>query len=355
QVGPNAMRLLEDWGIARLVSAYATVPEGIRVFEALTGELLNTVPLGSSAESRYGSPNIVIRRAQLQKCLLEAAWTQSNLEIVTGFRLAGHEDLEDRVEAFDASGIRKRGQALIGADGLQSTIRASVHRHQPETIGKTAWRTAIRTSDAPASFADPYIGIWMAPYGHLVHYTVDAGNEIDVIAVIEDTYHFDGWGAPGDPEDLLPHFYNWDAYPLEFLEQLEGWTKWTLFSMNPLDPWGHGRVTLLGDAAHPVQPFLAQGSAMAIEDAAVLADEVRKSPADLPAALRRYEQQRVRRTARVQHASHRLGQIYHLAGLPRWVRDAVLRWRKPMSLLARYDWLYGFAPPSPLSPNAHAT
>lgn len=354
QVGPNAMRLLEDWELAPLVAAYSTVPEGIRVFEGLTGELLNTVPLGRRAEERYGSPNIVIRRAQLQKCLLEAAWTQPDLKITTGFGLAGHESFEDRVEVFDASGTRVRGQALIGADGLQSTIRATVHQHQPETIGKTAWRTVIRSSDAPSVFGDPYIGIWMAPYGHLVHYPVDAGEEVDVIAVVEDTYHFDGWGAQGDPDDLLPHFYNWDRFPLEFLEQLEGWTKWTLFTMKPLDPWGHGRITLLGDAAHPVQPFLAQGSAMAIEDAAVLADEVRKSPTDLPAALRSYEQLRARRTARVQQASHRLGQIYHLAGLPRWIRDAVVRWRKPMSLLARYDWLYGFAPASPISPDPRA-
>ena len=351
QVGPNAMRLLEEWGVAHLVMAYASVPEGIRVYEALTGELLNTVPLGSSAEARYGSPNVVIRRAQLQKCLLESAWTQSNLEIVTGFRLKGYESHEDRVEVFDAFGTRRRGRALIGADGLQSTIRATVHDRQPETIGKTAWRTSVRTADAPETFADPYIGIWMAPYGHLVHYPVDAGNEIDIIAVIEDTYHFDGWGADGDPDDLLPHFYNWDRYPLAFLEELPDWTKWTLFAMKPMDPWGRGRVTLLGDAAHPVQPFLAQGSAMAIEDAAVLADEVRKSPSDLPAALRSYEQRRMRRTARVQDASHRLGQIYHLAGVARLARDAVLRRRKPMSLLARYDWLYGYTTtaPSPAS------
>ena len=128
------------------------------------------------------------------------------------------------------------------------------------------------------------------------------------------------------------------------LERLSDWTKWTLFTMKPLQAWGRGRVTLLGDAAHPVQPFLAQGSAMAIEDAAVLACEVQKSPHEIPVAFRRYEQLRMQRTAQIQRASQRLGQIYHFAGPLRWGRNFVIRRRKPEDLLASYDWVYGFTP-----------
>lgn len=344
QVGPNAWRLLQGLGLEELISVFAAVPQGIRIYDGLNGELLNTVHLGQRSEQRYGAPRIVIRRAHLQKCLLETAWTQADLEITTGFKVTDCKSLDRGVEAIDTSGVSVRGRAVIGADGLQSTLRECVEETRPETIGMTAWRTAIRASDAPESLRQPYIGVWMGPYCHLVHYPVDAGAEVDIMAIIEDTYHYDGWGAPGETEDLLPFFSDWHKSTYQILERLSDWTKWTLFTMKPLKAWGHGRFTLLGDAAHPVQPFLAQGSAMAIEDAAVLADEIHKSPDEIPAALRRYEQLRAPRAARVQNASERLGYVYHLAGLFRWARNFAIRRREPDALLARYDWLYGFTP-----------
>ena len=344
QVGPNAWRLLQDWGLEELISAYAAVPQGIRIYDGLSGELLNTVHLGRGSEERYGAPHIVIRRAHLQKCLLEAALTQADLEITTGFKITGCKSIERGIVALDASGVSVRGRAVIGADGLQSTLRGCVEETRPETVGTTAWRATIPAKDAPEFLRQPYIGVWMAPYCHLVHYPVDAGAEVDIIATIEETYNYDGWGTPGETEDLLPFFADWHKGPYEMLEHLSDWTKWTLFTMKPLKAWGHERLTLLGDAAHPVRPFLAQGSAMAIEDAAVLADEVQKSPDEIPLALRRYEQLRAPRAARVQNASERLGNVYHLAGLLRWARNFVIRRREPDALLARYDWLYGFTP-----------
>lgn len=343
QIGPNAMCLLEHLGAAELVSAYGAVPEGIRIFAGRNADILTTIPLGRQAKERYGAPSIVVRRAHLQQCLLEAAWSQTDLEISTGFQLTGYESNGDGVEVFDRTGTGVRGRALIGADGLRSAVRAQIHETHPQTVGKTAWRTTIRTSDAPPVLAEPYIGIWMAPYSYLVHYPVDAGKVINLVAIVEDTYHFDGWGAKGDPQDLLPHFHDWDDLPRSLLEQLSDWSKWTLFTMEPLSSWGVGCVTLLGDAAHPIQPYLAQGSAMAIEDAAVLADEIRKAPDDLPAALKHYERLRAPRTSRVQRASNRLGRISHSGGALRWVRDLVLRRRRPLSVLAGYDWLYDSA------------
>ena len=346
QIGPNAWRLLQDWGLAELISAFAAIPQGIRIYDGLSGELLNTVLLGERSEQRYGAPHIVIRRAHLQKCLLEAALAQADLEITTGFKVTGYQSIDDGVEALDTSGVSVRGRAIVGADGLQSTLREFVEETRPETIGMTAWRAAMCASDAPELFRQSDIGVWMGPYCHLIHYPVDGGKEVDIIAIIHETFHYDGWGASGETEDLLPFFSDWHESLYQILEQLSGWTKWTLFTMKPLKAWGHGRLTLLGDAAHPVQPFLAQGSAMAIEDAAVLADEIRKSPDALPAALRRYEELRAGRVARVQNASRHLGSVYHLGGPSRWARNFAIRRLKPDALLARYDWLYGFTPGS---------
>lgn len=344
QVGPNAWRLLQNWGLGELISAFAAIPQGIRIYDGLSGELLNTVHLGRRSEQRYGAPHIVIRRAHLQKCLLEAAWSQADLDITTGFQVTGCQNVDHGVETFGTSGASVRGRAVIGADGLQSTLRECVEKTRPETIGMTAWRATIRASDAPELLRQSDIGVWMGPRCHLIHYPVDAGKEVDIIAIIQETFHYDGWGAPGETEDLLPFFFDWNQGLYQILEQLTGWTKWTLFTMKPLKAWGHGRLTLLGDAAHPVQPFLAQGSAMAIEDATVLADEIQKSPDEIPAALRRYEELRAQRVARVQNASRRLGSVYHLAGPSRWARNFAIRRLEPDTLLARYDWLYGFTP-----------
>lgn len=346
QVGPNALRVLRKWDVGDLIAAYAAVPLGIRIYDGIGGELLNTVPLGRRSEERYGAPHIVIRRAHLQRCLLDVAGAHCDVDIQTGFELAGFEDGSTHVEARDGEGAGARGQALIGADGLQSKVRALLDGNgsEPQTVGMTAWRTSVAAKDAPGLLSEPYIGVWMAPYCHLVHYPVEAGEAVDIIAIIEETYLYDGWGAKGEVEDLLPHFHDWHATPLSLLEQLQAWTKWTIYKMNPLKSWGRGRVTLLGDAAHPVQPFLAQGSAMAIEDAAVLVNEIRIRPDDFAAAFRRYEQSRRERTAKVQRASHGLGRVYHYAGPTRWARNAVIRRRKPVDLLARYDWLYGATP-----------
>lgn len=343
QLGPNAFNILKEWGLEDLIRPFAVKLSDIRVHDGLTGELLNTVRLGLECQRRYDVPYLVIRRAHLQKCLLDVAASDARIKVTTGFSLSGLEIGDTSVKVRDDAGQTLEGLVLIGADGLQSTVRRSLMDNEPETLGMTAWRTILPAADIPDDFAERKIGVWMGPGSHIVHYPIDGGESLDVVAIIDDTYHFDGWGEPGDPEDLLPHFVDWDDKPLSLLNTAADWQKWTLFKMSPLVSWGHGPVTLLGDAAHPIPPLLAQGAAMAIEDAATLAAQIAARPDDTATALRRYEAARQTRTAKVQRASLALGRVYHYSGPSRWARNSLLRNLAPEKMVGRYDWIYGFA------------
>ena len=340
EIGPNAVRHLRNWGLMELVSSFSSEPEGMHVFDGLDRELLTTVPLGETMREHFGAPYLIIHRKQLQYCLLEAAGNLDGIEIETGFKLSRCEIQPDGVMARTKSGKTAHGCALVGADGLWSTVRGSFCDAEPSTTGVTAWRTLLPASKVPDSVTTAGIGLYLGPGAHVVHYPLDAGTTLNVVAMIEETINFDGWASPGEASDLLPFFYGWNDQIFSFLELLDDWHKWTVMCMDPLPQWGDGPVTLIGDAAHPIEPFMAQGGSTAIEDAASLAAAMTAYPDDIAAAFRFFESSRKARTTRIQKASHRRGRIYHMSGLMRLVRNQILRRRDPKALLTRYDWLY---------------
>jgi salicylate hydroxylase len=177
-----------------------------------------------------------------------------------------------------------------------------------------------------------------------VLYPVSGGAAVNVVAIVGDAWHEPGWSAPGIREELLARYSRWPPLIRNLLALPDRWLKWALHDRARLGRWGHGPVTLLGDAAHPMLPFLAQGAAMAIEDAYVLAGELARDPERPATALRRYERQRARRTARVQRSARQNGRIYHFTGVMAFLRNRALRQWGGEGLLRRYDWLYGWRP-----------
>ena len=345
QLSPNATRILIDLGLGPALAPLAFAPEAIRVLVGQTESELVRVPLGDAAEAGYGVPYWVIHRGDLHGALLNAAQANGDIALRLGTRVEDFEVHSGGVTVLSWTRARlaeERGIALVGADGLWSTVRTRLGDAEgPRFRQRTAWRTLVPAAAVSEEQRQPVTSLWLGPKAHLVHYPIRAGQWINVVAIVEDTWHQAGWSLPGTRSEITSRFAGWARGARALLATSpDAWSKWALYDREPLRAWSHGPVTLLGDAAHPMLPFLAQGGAMAVEDAAVLAGCLAKAPEDPPAALRAYEGLRRFRTARVVRHARRLGTIYHLAGPAAMVRNLTLIATGGQGLLARYDWLY---------------
>jgi salicylate hydroxylase len=345
QLSPNATRILIALGLETRLRRLAVAPAAVAVKTASGGELAR-LPLGADAERRHGAPYWSIHRGELQAALVEAVRASPDVELHLGTRV---EDFVVHAHGISAACRRaaatadQQGIALVGADGLWSGLRTRLgHRVRPAFQQRTAWRTLVPADKIEAEFRGDEVQLWLGQNAHLVHYPVKGGALINVVAIVEDQWAEPGWSAEGSADELLARYspWNWAEPVREFLAVPKRWQKWALYDLAPLRCWGDGPVTLLGDAAHPMLPFLAQGAAMAIEDAAVLAGCLARAPDDPAAAMRRYERARRWRTARVQRAARRNGRIYHLKAGEALMRNLFLRLAGRWVLPRRYNWLY---------------
>lgn len=350
QLSPNAMRVLAGLGLAEQLRPHAVAPEAIRIVDATSGQDIVRVPLGRSAEARYGAPYWVVHRADLQAVLLTALQQSPDVTLRLGTRVedfALHQHgvtVQARTErgAHDEQGI-----ALIGADGLWSTLRErSGDRKPPAFARRTAWRATVAAERVTAEFRAPVTSLWLGRDAHLVHYPVRAGLAVNIVAIVRDDRHEPGWSVPGKGDELAARFASFAPQARALIALPPRWQTWALFDRPPGRPRRKGPVTLIGDAAHPMLPFLAQGGAMAIEDAAVLACCLAHETREVEHAMRAYESQRRARVARAQRDARRNSWRYHLAGPLALARNRVLGLMGGERLLHRYDWLYGFAPPA---------
>jgi len=342
QLGPNATRLLQEFGVWDALGDAIVIPGALKIRDGESGKLLSDMPLGAEAERRYGAPYGTVYRGDLQRAMLKVAGGHSAIQISNGFEVADVAEHDDGVTAKSDDGSEASGAALIGADGAFSAIRRLLRLGEaPQFSGKTAWRALLQMAGLPQPFDASDIGLWLAPNAHLVHYPVQGGKALNVVAVTDGAWSEEGWNAEGDASEILSDFSRWCEPVQGLLREAESWRKWALIDLPPLKRWHRGRIALLGDAAHPVLPFLAQGGALAIEDAAALAGAIGDSSTDIAQAFAGYQTAREARAARVQRQARRMGSVYHLRGPARWGRDLTLRSSPPAMLLSRFDWLYG--------------
>jgi salicylate hydroxylase len=351
QLSPNASRILISLGLVAQLRRYVVAPEELRVMNARTARVLARAPLGSVAEKRYGAPYWVIHRGDLQAVLIEAVRAHPDIAVHLGTRVVDFAFHQNGVTVSTLSSQRtgeERGLMLIGADGLWSSLRGRLGgRGEPRFARHTAWR-ALAPADAVApDLRTPALNLWLGRHAHLVHYPVREATLVNIVAIIRDDWREPGWNAAGDRAQILARYPagTWPAGARAMLAAPQAWRKWALYDCAPFSPWGNGPVTLLGDAAHPMLPYLAQGAAAAIEDAAVLARALTEMPADPTGAARRYESERRQRTARIQRAARRNGTIYHMGGAEAFLRTLALIAMGGRGVLGRYDWLYGWKPP----------
>ena len=356
QLSANATRVLIDLGLRERLQSSVMTPQAIRVMAGGSGREIVRIPLGAGAERRYGAPYWTIHRGDMQAALFAAASTVQDIEIKLGIHV---DDFALHVKGVTARGrsdqlaVDERGIALVGADGLWSTVRAQLipNERAPHYRGRTAWRTLVPADAVREEFRAPLVHLWLGLDAHLVHYPVKGNRLINIVAIVHDVWKGAGWSAPGDRAEILRHFarWSWADEARDLVAAPQQWLKWALYDRPGPFRGGMGAVTLIGDAAHPALPFLAQGSCLAIEDAAVLADMLGTyldEPAD---ALRAYEGARWHRTMRAQSLSRRQGRIYGLNGPEALVRNLAMRALGGEKLRARYDWLYDWWPPQRLA------
>lgn len=345
QLSPNATRILARLGLLEALERDTFRPSGIRVRDA-RDRTLSFLPL-DDAERRWGAPYLVARRAVLQRVLQEAASAEPAITVHLGTALAGFGTMPTGVTATAKHGALARSftaDILIGADGVRSTVRrklVAADSDLPRETGRTAWRTTVAAADLHPELRGKETGLWLGRDAHLVHYAL--GDAVNVVAITRDdpaTASGELWARPGDAAAIRTRFSRWHPAARALIAAAPVWTGWPLFERTPLSAWNAGPVALVGDAAHPILPFLAQGAAQAIEDAAALAGAL-AATRDLPAALAGYSAARVARATRVQRSSQELGRVYHLAGPAAAARDVGMRLIGPRRLLERYDWLYG--------------
>ena len=348
QLSPNATRVLAGLGLTERLRPHVVAPEAIRVVEARSGRDIVRIPLGEAAAKRYGAPYWVIHRADLQAVLVNSAAESPDITLRLGTRV---EDFAIHrhgitVQARDVQGLRdEQGSALIGADGLWSTLRTRLGDRRPPVFARrTAWRAVVPAAQLTEEFRAPLTALWLGRNAHLVHYPVTAGREVNIVAIIRDDWREPGWSAPGQQGELAARFASFAPQARALIAMPDRWQKWALFDRPAGRPRHTGPVALIGDAAHPMLPFLAQGGAMAVEDAAVLAHCLEQETADPARALRAYESQRRSRVARAQREARRNSWRYHLGGPIGWGRNRVLAALGGERLLRRYDWIFGWPP-----------
>ena len=341
QIGPNGQKMLERLGVIDEVMRLAVFPESLVMMDSVTAQPVTTIPVGQAFRDRYRYPYTLVHRADLHGVLLLAAQSNDRITLHTGKQVSGFEESGDRVDVAFTDGGGASGAALIGADGLWSSIRQSIVGDGPPRVsGHIAYRAVLPIEEISPEFRTNTMTLWAGPKNHLVHYPLRGGKLFNLVAVFHSDRYVEGWNTEGDPEELHRRFEGTCETVRTLLAKVDTWRLWVLCDREPVENWSKGRVTLLGDAAHPMLQYLAQGAGMAMEDAVCLAECVAASENDLPAAFLRYQEQRYLRTGKCQIMARLYGEFYHAAGVRRDLRNAFLAGRDPAAAIEGLAWLY---------------
>jgi 2-polyprenyl-6-methoxyphenol hydroxylase-like FAD-dependent oxidoreductase len=349
QLGPNIFRMFAWLGLTDVVSKVSFFPPGMGMNDVRTGEKVVRVPLGDLARATYGFPYGVIYRADLHLVFLDACQALPNITLRTQAKLESFEQTADSVRVHLSSGETLPGVALIGADGLWSKVReAVVGDGKPRVSGHIAYRAVLKREEVPAHLWSDDVLLWGGEKTHLVHYPLRRGELFNLVAVFHSSKYDEGWNTFGDTAELTERFSNACPQVRELLDKIQTWKMWVLCDREPVKNWTDRRVTLLGDAAHPMLQYLAQGAGQAIEDAVVLREALRFARGDVPLAFQEYQRARYLRTGRVQLTARFYGDIYHAAGVQRELRNQLFQSGNESAGFAGLQWMYDGIEPSKL-------
>ena len=340
QLGPNAFAAFDALGIGEIARSRAVYTDEMVMHDALDESLVGRIPTGAAFRARFGNPYAVIHRADVHGSLLEGAQATGRIELATATQVQRVEQDDTGVTVFDAKGQRHRGIALIGADGVKSAVRRQYVGDDARVSGHVVYRAVVERADFPADLQWNAAAIWVGPNCHLVHYPLRGGEQYNVVV----TFHSrdkEEWSVrEGSREEVQGYFEGICPRARQLIDLPKDWKRWATADRDPIAQWNHGRVTLLGDAAHPTLQYLAQGACMAMEDAVTLGEALRVHDNDFGKAFALYQRSRVPRTARIVLSAREMGRIFHAKGVERLVRNELWKGRTPERFYDAMEWLY---------------
>jgi len=342
QLGPNVFRMFDKLGVTDKVRKLAVFPEYLMMRDTVTTDIVTRINLDETFLARFGNPYAVIHRADLHKALLDACAEYPDfITMKTSQKVTTMDDKGDRVVVSTETGEVYEGAALVGADGLWSIVRQKiVGDGKPVVSGHITYRAVLPTSEVPEELRAWAMIIWAGEKTHLVQYPMRGGELYNLVAVFHSDKFAEGWDSYGDPAELHERFAKTCEPVRTLLGKIESWRMWVLCDRPPIRDWSRGNITLLGDAAHPMLQYLAQGANMAIEDAVCLARKIELSNGNPQGAFLAYQQERYLRTARVQLMAKLYGEAYHASNATRDLRNAVLGARTQKEAMESMAWLY---------------
>ncbi len=347
QLSPNASRILRALGVLDALEALSFKPRLVQFRSWKNARLIAQLPLGNTSIERHGAPYLHIHRQDLHNVLREKAM-RAGAKINYAHQLVEISQNEQAVQLQFASGNIVHHDLVIACDGIKSTVRKQIlNASAPMFTGHVAWRGLVKTANIPKGTVAPAATVWLGPHGHFVNYYVCSGDAVNYVAILENQdWNDESWAIPAQKSELLTAFGGWHKKVHLLIENSEACYKWGLFQHQPLETWTKSRVTLLGDACHAMLPYLAQGAAMAIEDAWVLSRMLEQQEKNPVLALPAYEKYRLARTKKMQLASAEQGDMFHLSDS----RDVILRNFKlgfgsrylPELALKKLDWIHAY-------------
>jgi 2-polyprenyl-6-methoxyphenol hydroxylase-like FAD-dependent oxidoreductase len=345
QLGPNVFQMFDLLGLTEAVSRLAVFPENLIMLDAISGEEVTRIPLGADFRVKFKHPYALIYRPDLLNVLLKACRQSGLIRLDTSRKVVAVKEFNGGVTVRTEEGRTYIGSALIGADGLWSTIRQIVVGDgKPQVAGHITYRAVLPTTEVPEHLRRWSMTFWAGEKVHFVIYPLRGGDLFNLVAVFHSNRYEEGWDSFGDPAELHERFAGTCEPVRTLLHKIESWRMWVLCDRPPVKTWSRGRITLIGDAAHPMLQYLAQGACMAIEDGVCLANKVEETQGDFAAAFAAYQQARYLRTGRVQIMARVYGEFYHASGVARELRNMMLSARTPEQAYEAMEWLYGEDP-----------
>jgi len=342
QLGPNAFHAFDALGVGDKARGRAVYTDYMVMHDALDEYQVGKIPTDENFRNRFGNPYAVIHRQDIHNSLLEGAQETGKVQFITSTRVERVEQTADSVTVFCTNGKSYTGQALIGADGGKSVVRAQYVNDPPRVTGHVVYRAVVDKKDFPENLKWNAASIWVGPNCHLVHYPLRGGEQYNVVV----TFHSrnkEEWGVTdGSKEEVESYFQGICPKARQLIELPKSWKRWATADREPIDNWVYGRATILGDAAHPTTQYMAQGACMALEDAVTLGEALRVHQNDWTKALDLYQRSRVARTARIVLSGREMGRLYHAKGVERLVRNSLWKGRSAERFYDAMEWLYGW-------------